>query len=218
MSIMRFDNDAGESAGVGGGASESGAYKGILMTRMITATTGAKGIEFSLKGDQDVNYMKLYYQKADGTVNPVGYNMINAIMGLVGVNEINAQRMNQNDENGDPIYICRELENKQIGFVVQKVWYTDSNGDDKYKFDIIMPFDHLTMQTLVEKNARQHSTTVDKILSTLKDKDERKPVNNNGYNGSYRDPNTHTGRPQSKFDQVNNNNNSQDMDFDDIPY
>lgn len=67
-----------------------------------------------------------------------------------------------------------EFAGKRVGLVIQKVLSKKDDGSDTYKFDIRMPFIAETRQTLQERHERKNAETVDKMISTLKDKDDRK--------------------------------------------
>lgn len=225
MALFNYDQQAAQNAGSGGGASESGAYEGLLTNHMVTAQSGAKGIEFSLKGAFDVNYLTLYYEKKTGGINDVGHNMINAIMGITRVQQINVGQMRENgqpvlDEQNQPMYTANELNNKPVGLVLRKELYTktDEARSDGYKFDIVAVYDPQTRQTIEERDNNHPPQKIDRILSTLTDKDSRTNKGGNSQGGGY-NASTEYGRPTSKFDQVPSNQ-AQTGDFmdDDIPY
>jgi hypothetical protein len=135
-----------------------------------TANTGTKFVEFTLTTEQgQARYLKVYYEKADGT-KCAGNGIINAIMGLLKLPAINTV---QAQVDGEAVTIIPEFEDKPIGFVLQKIHYTNNSGKDKFKFDIRMPFSPNTRCTLKEALAQSPAVTVDKMLETLVDKDER---------------------------------------------
>lgn len=223
MALISYNENSANSAGIGQGVSESGAYTGVIYAKSVTASTGSKGIEFTLKGNQDCNYLTSYYQKKDGSEIRGGLNIINAIMGLFAITEINERPAMKNgqpvqDDNGDAIIIIPELNNKEIGLVLQKTLYTKNNNESGYKFDIVMPFNAKTRQTMQEMNTRAPASAVDMILKTLTDKDER--VAPQGYEQSIN--NATASRPVSKFDQVRQaeqtSQTAQFDDDDDFPY
>lgn len=205
MALMRFNNENAQNAGIGTGASTSGAYFGLLYAKAVTASTGSKGIEFSLKGEHDVNYLTCYYEKKDGSQIRGGFNIIQALMGIFQVNEINIVQGRLNDENCD---VIPELSNKPVGLVLQKIMYTKNNEErsDGYKFDIVMPFNGQTRQTFKEVQENTRPVTVDKILATLEDKDERitkkAPGGDTSDNYGMAQYNETANRPVSKFDQL----------------
>jgi len=168
--FMQYDQEAGQKAGEGTGISESGAYVGAMSALLGTANTGTKFLEFSLTTEQgQARYMKVYYEKADGT-KCAGNGIINAIMGLLKLPVINTV---QAQVDGETVTIIPEFEDKPIGFVLQKIHYTKNNGKDGFKFDIRMPFSAGTRSTLKEALAQAPAVTVDKMLETLTDKDDR---------------------------------------------
>lgn len=207
MALMTFNADAAEKAKSGGGF-ESGAHVGIMQVQHIIAQTNTKGFQLNLHGDSvDVNFINLYYEKVDGTAIKSGTGFINAIMGLTRTREINIQTINDPDNKGDVIEIIPELMNKSIGMVLQKVNYVNGQGGISYKVELVMVFDAQTRQTYEEKKYNKQAATVDKICSTLTDRDEAGVEQiRNGQNAQAVDYSQTTGRPQTKFDQIGTGN------------
>lgn len=190
---MTYEQESGEKAGIGG-VTETGAYVGSLSAKLSIAQTGTKSIEFTLKTESgEARYLSAYYEKQDGTVINSGKNIINAVMGLLKLPGINQQAAF--DAEGKDILAIPEFEGKQIGFVLQKVLYTKNNGDDGYKFEIRIPFSAVSRQTLKEALSNTPAQTVDSMLSTLKDKDER----TNNQQQSQSGP---SGMPDSAYEDV----------------
>lgn len=166
-----YNQESALSAGLSGFINESGAYVlTITEAKYMISSGGAKSIEFSVEADdgRKANYLSVYTVKKDGTPNTHGVNMINAIMGCTGVNQLT---MVMKDVN---THLAPELIGKKVGFVLQKTLKTKDNGQESYSFDIRMPFIAATRQTLQEKVDGKPAVALDKILLTLKDKDERK--------------------------------------------
>jgi len=169
--LMTYEQESGEKAGIGG-VSETGAYVGELSAKVSVAQTGTKSIEFTLKTESgEARYLSAYYAKQDGTVINSGKNIINAVMGLLKLPGINEKAAFDND--GKDILMIPEFEGKLIGFVLQKVLYTKNDGTDGYKFEIKMPFSAVSRQTLKEALSNTQAQTVDGMLKTLSDKDDR---------------------------------------------
>lgn len=171
-SMFNYDQSQGVAAGVSNYVSESGAYSGrILTAEWKQASTGTKGIEITFETTEGLkaNYLSLWYQKADGT-ELSGAKMLNAIMGCTKVTSLNS--VMQNGANGAQ-YFCPELANKAIGLVLQKVLYTKNDGQDGYKFEIRIPFIPQTGKTLAEQLGNKDAVTINNILKTLTDKDDR---------------------------------------------
>ncbi|WP_368884674.1 DUF669 domain-containing protein [Providencia vermicola] len=169
--IFTYSQEDALAAGQSGFINESGAYViTIAEAKLGTSESGAKFIEFS--GDTDdgrkVNYLSVYSTKKDGEINKFGHNMINAIMGCAGVTQLTEKMLSVSH------FIAPEFTGKRVGLVLQKTLKTKSNGSDTYSFDIRIPFFADTRQTLQEKIDGTAPVAIDNILSTLKDKDERK--------------------------------------------
>ncbi|OSI16536.1 hypothetical protein BWD09_07175 [Neisseria dentiae] len=167
--VFQYNQEQAVTSGEGGYISQSGAYTGrITYAKWAKTQNGAKGLELSIETDEGLkaNYITIFHTKIDGSPNQYGQAHINAIMGILGLQNLTAvQRGND--------YICQELKEKQIGLVLQKVLRTKQDGSDTYKFEIIVPFHPQTRQTLKEKVEQESAERVGKILTTLSDKDER---------------------------------------------
>ncbi|HID5225114.1 TPA: DUF669 domain-containing protein [Proteus mirabilis] len=178
--IFTYNQDDALAAGQGGFINESGAYIiTISEAKLGMSESGARFIEFS--GEEDdgrkVNYLSIYSTKRDGEVNKFGHNLINAIMGCSGVQQLTQVKVGENH------FIAPEFSGKRVGLVLQKVLKTKTNGNETYSFDIKIPFFADTRQTLAEMIDNTPAVTIDKILASLKDKDERKQQSqsNQGY-------------------------------------
>lgn len=184
--IFTYNQDNATSAGAGKYITETGSYKGIIASAVYVTSSqkGTQGMEFSFESvdGQTANYLTIYYAKSNNEPLQNGINMINAIMGCAGVQAMSsASRQNNNvQENYAP-----EIENKPVGLLLQKVLYTKGNGDDGFKFEIKMPFDAVTGQTVQEKVEGAQAAKVAKWAETLTDKDDRKQQapTQNGYGG-----------------------------------
>ncbi|WP_334473031.1 DUF669 domain-containing protein [Arsenophonus sp. PmNCSU2021_1] len=166
-----YNQEAALAAGQSAFINESGAYiVTIQEAKYMTSSGGAESIEFSVEADdgKKANYLNVYTKKKDGTPNKFGVNMINAIMGCAGVQQLTTKMINAHT------HIAPELTNKRVGLVLQKTLKTKSNGQDTYSFDILLPFIAQTKQTLDEQINGLPAQTIDKKLATLQDKDERK--------------------------------------------
>lgn len=167
--VFQYNQEQAVTSGEGSYISQSGAYTGRITYAKWTKTqNGAKGLELSFETDEGIkaNYITIFHTKTDGSPNQYGQAHINAIMGILGLQNLTAaQRGND--------YICPELADKPIGLVLQKVLRSKQDGSDTYKFEIIVPFHPQTRQTLKEKANQATAERVNKILTTLADKDER---------------------------------------------
>lgn len=183
--IFTFNQDDAKKAGPSG-ASESGAYAGIIRTALFTtsrdANSQSQSMEFCLDADVGpINFLRVSYIGRDGNPLQGGNAMIQAIMGLTGVKALHATEM-VNSQN-ETEYHCKELEGKPIGFVLQKVLYTKNNGADGYRFEIRQAFGTKTRKTYKEGIEGLPAETVDKLVETLSDKDERQQGGNGPVGG-----------------------------------
>lgn len=180
--IFTYNPEAALTAGQGGFINESGAYVITIGEASLTASSkGAKAIEFSGESEdgRKVQYLSVYVTKRDGSENTMGVNMVHAIMGCAGVK----QATNQMKSAGH--YVAPEFAGKKVGLVLQKVLRSKGDGSDTYSLEIRMPFIAQTRQTLLEKSEGKPAEAVERITSSLKDKDDRnKAGGNNNSAGS----------------------------------
>ncbi|MFS1538931.1 MAG: DUF669 domain-containing protein [Candidatus Phlomobacter fragariae] len=171
--IFTYTEESALTAYQGGFISETGAYIITITEAKLThSDNGAEFIEFSGESDdgRKVNYLSICCKKNDGTVNPFGQNMVNAIMGCIGIQYVTSVTHNNH-------LVAPEFHGKKVRLVLQKVLRTKKNGNESYSFDIRMPFVANTEQTLLEKVENKPAQAVKNLLNYLKDKDERKPIN-----------------------------------------
>lgn len=166
-----YNQEAALAAVQGGFITESGAYVvTILEAKYMTSQSGAESIEFSVETEdgKKANYINIYCQKKDKTPNKYGINMINAIMGCIGVPQLTTKMIDAHT------HLAPELTDQRVGLVLQKTLKTKSDGKDTYSLDILLPFVAQTRQTLEEKIKNLPAQAIDKQVATLQDKDERK--------------------------------------------
>ena len=169
--IFTYNEEAALTAGMGGFINESGAYViTITEAALTTSQGGAKAIEFSGESDdgRKVQYLSVYVSKKDGSANTFGVNMVHAIMGCAGVKQLTNYMKAANQ------HVAPEFAGKKVGLVLQKVLRSKNDGSDTYGLEIRLPFIAQTRQTLQEKAEGKPAETVDRMVSGLKDKDERK--------------------------------------------
>jgi single-strand DNA-binding protein len=179
--MFQYSQDAAVKARESFGITESGAYVGALSAKYKTGTLPSKsaGMEFTLETEAGkLQFMYVNYQKTNGEVNDGGYNIINAMMGLLKIPTLTSKQVGEE-------WFCPEFNAKSIGLVVQKVLTTKSNGGDGYKFEIVMAFSAQSRKTLKEALANAPAQAVDKMLPLLKTKDDRKQGQQGGIHGGY---------------------------------
>jgi hypothetical protein len=181
MTKFTYNQQSGESAGAGAYINETGKYVGKLLQAEYVVSTKkeTKGIEFTFEASDGAKcqYLSAWYEKADGTKIKMGIDMINAIMGCT---KTQALSLVIAEVNNEPIDIAPELTNKPIGLVLQKTLKTKQDGSDSYSFEIRIPFIAQTGKTLKEQMSGKDAQAVERMVSTLKDKDERTGGNQSG--------------------------------------
>ena len=165
--FFTYDQESGEKAGVS--SFEGGAYVGMFTeAKYKKANSGSHGLEFTFEtpDGSTFNYLTIYFAKANNDPIKMGQNVLNALMGLM-----NVRALNWTQKDGENY--CEELADKPIGLFLQKVLYTKNDGDDGYRFEIKMPFDVKTRQTLKEMVGNIEAKTINSLSESYQDKDER---------------------------------------------
>lgn len=202
--IFQYDQSAAITAGESSYIVQSGAYVGRITAAKWThaRNSQAQALELSFESSegQKANYISIYHTKADGSPNAYGIAHINALMGLLGLQQLTS--IPQGDGS-----ICPELANKPIGLILQKVLTSKQDGSDSYKFDLVLAYSVKTGKTLKESLENTPAERVRQIMQALKDKDER-----SGRTGSHTPP-----PPPHRQQQAAPAQPREDID-DDIPF
>lgn len=181
--IFTYNEESALTAGQGGFINESGAYVVTLTEAALkTFDSGSKAVEFSGETDdgRKVQYLSVFTTKTDGTESKFGTAIVQAIMGCAGIKQATYKMLDAQH------LISPEFAGKQVGLVLQKILTSKQDGSDSYKMEIKLPFIAATRQTLKEKSDGKNAETVDRMISGLKDKDERKKGGSNASNsGGY---------------------------------
>lgn len=168
--MFQYNQESAMKAG--GTAPISGPYEGQIVSAIWgeSELKKTKYLELSFEADNGVEFkfLKLYFQKADGTEVKGGASMINAIMGLTQVQNLSVRPIQGTNDSEAP-----ELIKKRIGLVMQKRLYTKNDNSEGYAFEIKIPFMCGTKQTLKEALSNSQPQTVDLIVSNLQDIDDR---------------------------------------------
>lgn len=169
--MFQFNPEKALQAGASSYIQTSGAYKGkITKAKWVSAKfSNAQSLELSFESEegQIANFINIWYKKADGTESPYGEAHIHALMGLLKL-----QNLSQAPKGEETV--CPELQGKPIGLILQKVLSTKDNGEDTYKFDLVLFFGANSGKTYQEAVNQEPAQRVTQIAATLKDKDERK--------------------------------------------
>ncbi|MEN3260101.1 DUF669 domain-containing protein [Sodalis endosymbiont of Spalangia cameroni] len=169
--LFTYDESAAASAGQSNFIKESGAYViTIEEAKVVKSQNGATFIEFSGESADGhlIQYLSVCINKKDGSPNAYGVNMIQAIMGCTEVKSISEKMLSTSQT------IVPEFAGKRVGLLLQKILRTKQDGGDTYNFEIRIPFYPDTKQTIKERLESEDAKTIDTMLSTLKDKDERR--------------------------------------------
>lgn len=212
MNKFNYNQELAEQIGGGSYVTKSGGYDLKVVRAQFTKSDNnqAEFLEFDFETREGLklNYVSINFMKGDGTPNEFGNKMINAIMGCIGVQQLNAG----NDGN------CPELFNKGLKGIVQRVDYTKQSGpkagQDGYKFEFKLPANIQTGKTVKEVNSNSEAKSFASYAESIEDKDERTQVPSGGFASQ---------RPMdgamAQNGIANNNQQSTGVDFDDdIPF
>lgn len=121
---------------------------------------------------------RLIIKKKDGS-DAFGLNFLNAMLGLLGVENAPVQKMKVFHLNGnfEPGYRIPAIESKVLGFFLQYVEDRDEDGYQRlnergyprYQMSIKAVFDPQTRQTISEKIEGKQATRIDYLAKTLQD-------------------------------------------------
>jgi len=214
--VFTYNQEQATQVGAGQYISKSGGY-GFKITRAVFTNSASQQsqarfleMDFVTQDGQKCNYVSICFVKGDGTQLDFGNNMIQAIMGCAG-----AVNLTQ-DQKGN----CPELLNKGLKAVVQRVDYTKNNGDDGYKFELKLPANFTTGQTIKEKVSGSSAKAFQAYADSIEDKDERKPKQTGAQQQSWGNAPAQQSAPAyQKSQQAPAQYNDPSMDFDDdIPF
>lgn len=177
--FIMFDQESAKKSGGSDHLQDGGAYIcTIKNAKYVKAKTDSHGVELSVltSGGQKANYLTIYYAKADGSEISGGRSLLNALMGLNGLQSLSFQ---ESVIDGEKVHVIPELLDKTCGLFLQKALYAKGDKSEGYKFEIRCPFDATTNQTFKEKCEGGEAKAVNYMTSSYKDKDERKAANEN---------------------------------------
>lgn len=152
--VFQYNEEKAVAADTGGGdyIVESCVARGFIeQAKWVTANSGAKGLEITFESEkgQKANYLTLYYQKKDGSINEVGDQQIQSLMGCAGVQTLSQQ------SNGSAM-IAPELTRKPVQLALERENYRKDNGQDGFRFQIKCIMSARSGQTVAEyKEGRQ---------------------------------------------------------------
>lgn len=222
---FKFDPEAAKKAGTMG-ISENGAYEGVIASAIYTFGkdgSQSQALEISLDSNgAKANYLRINYLGKDGEPT-FGMGLISALMWAAGIKEAAPVQI-QGPEGVE--WHNQALVGKSVGLVLQKTLYTKGDGKDGYRMEIRQAFKCGTRKTYAEHAENAPAEAVDKMVATLKDRDDRDPnagTNAQRANGAHPPSNPYanqtTNQPAASRLQNRNTNQQPVQDFDDdIPF
>lgn len=221
---FKFDPEAAKKAGTMG-ISENGAYEGVIASAVYTFGkdgSQSQALEISLDSNgAKANYLRINYLGKDGEPT-FGMGLISALMWSAGIKEAAPVQV-QGPDGAE--WHNQALVGKSVGLVLQKTLYTKGDGKDGYRMEIRQAFKCGTRKTYAEHAENSPAEAVDKMVATLKDRDDRIPnaVSNGQRNTGGQppaNPYADQANQQTTSRLQNRNTNQQPVqDFDDdIPF
>ncbi|ATM78814.1 hypothetical protein CRN79_24605 [Serratia fonticola] len=172
---FNFDPELAKKAGVGTSISENGAYEGAIISAVYTFGkdgSQSQGLELSLDSNGSrANYLRINFLGRDGEPT-FGMGLISALLWAAGIKSAQPVQV-QGPEGAE--WHNQALEGKNVGLVLQKTLYTKQDGGDGYKMEVRQVFKPGTKKTYAEHAENAPAEAVDKLVATLKDRDERDP-------------------------------------------
>lgn len=168
--FMTFEKESALKAGGGDFITETGCYVGRIQAKAITANSGALGVEFSIKTDEGLsgNFIKIYFQKADGTRINGGFNLLQGLMGILKIRELATPGP---DQNGD--HFLKEFHDQRVCFALQKRLYTKNDGSDGFGFELRAVAEADSLKTFRELSSGAEATKIKNLDESMTDIDER---------------------------------------------
>lgn len=171
--VFTYNQNLAVKAGQAGFISETGAYMGRITKALWgQSQSGAKYLDLSIETDDGLkaDYLNVYYTSKNGEPISFGENMIQAIMGCLGIQQLTAVNTGQ-------AITVPELQNKRIGLFLQKVLRLKQDGSDTHTLQIVVPFSANSGKTLLEHLENKPAQRVEWLKANTKDKDERSKQN-----------------------------------------
>ena len=172
---------------------EKGAYLGVITrAEPVTSKKGTKGVDFSFKAENGAtaDYLTIWTTNNEGKQLP-GYNALMAIMTCLKVRDLTASNGEVEKYNNDTqkrekvvVPLFKDLMNKPVGLLLHMEQYEKSAGGTAWKPAISAPYaaDGFTASEILNK--AKEATTMEKMLSALRDrplKTQPSQPSDNGY-------------------------------------
>ncbi|RUR38505.1 hypothetical protein [Vreelandella populi] len=132
--VFQYNEEKAIAADAGGGdyITESCVVRGFIeQAKWVEASSGAKGLELTFESEhgKKANYLTLYYQKKDGSINEVGDQQIQSLMGCTGAQSLSMT-------NNGSAMIAPELTRKPVQLALERENYVKGNGQNGFRFQI----------------------------------------------------------------------------------
>ncbi len=166
--LFTYNQEQAASVGAGQYVTKSGGYELKVtraeVTRSQSAGSQAQFMEFDFETKEGLkcNYVSICFVKGDGTSLDFGNNLIQAIMGCAGVQNLTVAQDGK----------CYEIIGKTLKAVLQRVDYTKNSGEDGYKFELKLPA-LMSGQTIQEQMKGEQAKAFASYAESISDKDER---------------------------------------------
>lgn len=188
------------------GISKTGLYIGkIAQAESCESPRGADYVELvfvankwryrdteEVKGDgKKVQAVRIYLtsSKENGKQPIFGVDIFNALVGAMGLSEINTVKTKIYDTAGGTTHIGERIKDieRPIGLLLQKAPYSfvkDGEEVHGYRMNVISSFDPQTMQTAKEKAENRSAEYIENRYQTLSDKPEKRSHGAGSYQNS----------------------------------
>lgn len=212
--MFTYDKDSARegSGSTGGMIDRKGDYVGhFKLVKKMVSKKGTIGVKFEFVTEEG-GYctLDLWTSKSDGT--PIfGASKVHAIMCVLGLSGVSNEERLVEDYDFDlgkraqvMRTVCPELMDKRIGIVMSRENYVDSVGNDKFKMNLVCPFNAVSKQTANEMMDNAPAAELLNIVAGLKDKTAK--------------PYVPAGIPPGQHVKVENPNPVKEDMGDDIPF
>lgn len=161
--VFQLNEAAALEAGVSPLIEKTAGYVGRLKKAKYTTSKhkGTAGLELEFESfDGQRAWLEIWYASKEGQPLKTGTAMINAIMYLTGVPELSTKQV------GDD-WIAPELENVEIGMVLERENYKKDNGNTGYRMNLRQVFCSPSNHTAAEVIEGKDATAVVELLALL---------------------------------------------------
>lgn len=194
--VFQYNQQQAVDGSAGGGQyiTESCVVRGFIeQAKWVTARSGSLGLELTFESEtgQKANYLTIYYQKADGSVNSVGRDQIQALMGVT-----QAQQLTQAQKGSD--MIAPELTNKPVQLALERENRIKSDGNEGFGFQIKCFMSAKTGQTVAERANNGAAKSAEYWTERFKNNPHGKPA----AGGNNHAPQSYSNQPPAEYDDI----------------